>query len=141
MTAFNLDSWFGSPLPWTCLKFGFLMEFPEIEVEDKSRILFDVAREDSFERMESERTEGVRENYLESACMSYTGPFLPLLGPTAWKTCASILFSPCCYAVCMFSTQAFSCTTTTLRPVFMPFVQTGHTIHANTGARCICQHS
>ena len=45
------------------------MEFPEIEVEDKSRILFDVAREDSFERMESERTEAVRENYLESACM------------------------------------------------------------------------
>jgi len=28
------------------------MEFPEIEVEDDSRILFDVAREDSFERME-----------------------------------------------------------------------------------------
>ena len=98
MAAFDLDSWFGSLLPWTCLKFGFLMEFPEIEVKDKSRILFDVAREDSFERMESERTEGVRENYLESACMSYTGPFLPQRRTTAWKTCASILFSPCCYA-------------------------------------------
>ena len=62
MAVFNIDSWFGSLLPWTCLKFGFLMEFPEIKVEDESRILFDVAREDSFERMESERIEGVREN-------------------------------------------------------------------------------
>ena len=88
------------------MKFGFLMEFPEIEVEDKSRILFDVAREDSFERMESERIEGVRENYLESACMSYTGPFLPQRRTTAWKTCASILFSPCCYAY--FSAGFFS---------------------------------